>query len=52
MKATAESEFISDKFAPTNEKDLVEIQANMTKLGLTATKDGETKTASAGKEVT
>lgn len=47
---TTESEFISDKFAATSERDLDEVQENMTKLGLTATK--EEKKTRAGKSVT
>lgn len=46
---TKESEFISDKFAATNERDLYEVQENMTKLGMTATK--EEKKTSTGKKV-
>lgn len=42
--ATAESEFISDKFKATNERDLAEIQENMTRLGLTASKEAATGT--------
>lgn len=55
IKSTTESEFISDKFKATNEKDLVEVQANMTKLGLTGkqeTKVDEKKASSAGKRMT
>lgn len=47
LKKSSESEFISDKFKSTNEQDLVEIQENMTKLGMTATQEGRKK----GKEV-
>lgn len=49
----SESEFISDKFKPTNARDLEEIQENMTKLGLTAPSTAEGKNESPmGKEVT
>lgn len=55
-KKTSESEFISDKFKATDERDLVEIQENMTRLGMTATsRADEVKVAAAeptGKEVT
>lgn len=52
-KSAAESEFISDKFKTTKEQDLVEVQENMTKLGLTGKKDakaGERKTSTVGKQ--
>lgn len=53
-KQTAETEFISDKFRMTTEKDLAEVQENMTKLGLTGAKTethvAENKTSTAGKE--
>lgn len=54
-KKVTESEFISDKFKATNERDLVEVQANMTKLGMTVAHetpaDGK-KNSPAGKDVT
>lgn len=53
-KQTAETEFISDKFRTTNEKDLAEVEENMTKLGLTGAKAevpvAGKKTSTAGKE--
>lgn len=54
-KQTAETEFISDKFRTTNEKDLAEVEENLTKLGLTGAKAevvpvAENKTSTAGKE--
>jgi hypothetical protein len=52
VKKTSESEFISDKFKATDERDLVEIQENMTRLGMTATsKVDETIAEPTGKEV-
>lgn len=53
-KKTSESEFISDKFKATDERDLMEIQENMTRLGMTTTsKVDELKTAKpTGKKVT
>lgn len=49
---TTESEFISDKFVATSDRDLDEVQENMTKLGLTATKEKEEKkTSSTGEKV-
>jgi hypothetical protein len=48
-KKISESEFISDKFKATAESDLVEVQENMTKLGMTT--EGKTMAAT-GKEVT
>lgn len=53
-KPTAETEFISDKFRATTEKDMAEVQENMTKLGLTGAKAeahvAGNKTSTAGKE--
>lgn len=47
-KKISESEFISDKFKATAESDLVEIQENMTKLGMAS--EGKSNAAK-GKEV-
>lgn len=53
-KKTLESEFISDKFKATDEHDLMEIEENMTRLGMSTTsKVDELKTATpTGKKVT
>lgn len=48
-KKTSESEFISDRFNATDERDLEEIQENMTKLGMASTSQAPLPT---GKEVT
>ena len=48
-KKTSESEFISDRFNATDERDLVEIRENMTKLGMASTNQVPAPT---GKEVT
>lgn len=45
LKPNTETEFISDKFGATSERDLVEVQASMTKLGMT---NDEKKTATVG----
>jgi hypothetical protein len=55
-KKTSESEFISDKFKSTSDRDLVEIQENMTRLGMAANEtkeDEKTKDSTAtGKKLT
>lgn len=55
LKKPSESEFISDKFKSTNERDLVEIQENMTRLGMTASTEAQAeakKSSAPGKTTT